>query len=451
MKTRTSIGVGLLLSLVAGDVRAEDPKSDSLTVLPFTSTSVAFSTDKEKRGVLGVDHRFRNGARLSLELSAPLDEGTREAAFLDGNKLAGGINLDAHIGYDSIYKALDLTEDERKMLDLEFCNKVNAAKRPKPAAPASPAPVQPPGPRAEPAPQPADSARPLDEAAVRSAAQEAIGVSKPHGTEAVKIAPDELMTGAEREVIHPCTANEIKKWGEAHPDRPEWREYQDTLARLREQKWRRAGREAAVRLVPSQLGCALAGGADFSVSYDRTSVYEEDLAADPVARSKYNIQGGARGTLYLAGQFALTLRAGGEITKGFTATKVQRCADVPSGEASVRGEACKDVLFVKDADDAPKASAYTRLSFTYVPLTLVGGGVPGFELRGGLERLGQTPRLNLRATGFFSPEMGILAGRFGVGLDLAETLGSDPGAGPSHGQIDVTPFIFIGVTPGELN
>ena len=402
MKAGVSIGMAVILGLAASDAQAEDPRSDALTVLPFTGTSVAFSADKEKRGVIGVDHRFRQGVRLSLEASAPLDEDTREAAFLDGNQLAGGINLDAQIGFDSTYRALDLSEQERMLLDLSLCNEVNEAPRTAPpAAPARPASGQQPGePRRE-------------------------------------VVEQEIPT---------CTPERIAAWGSAHADRPEWVRYQAALGAKGA-----ARREATVRIIPAQPATHYALGADVSASYDLASIYKEDLAAAPVELSKYDMQAGVRGTLYLVGQLALTLRAGGDIAKGFTATKVQRCADVPSGAASVRGQACRDVLFLRNADDAPKASAYTRLSLTYVPLALIGGGVPGFELRGGLEQIGQTPRFNLRATGFFSPEVGVFAGRFGVGLDLVDHLASDAVADVRRGQIDVTPFIFVGVTPVDLN
>lgn len=209
-------------------------------------------------------------------------------------------------------------------------------------------------------------------------------------------------------------------------------------------------RARSILFIPTHPDAFYATGADLSVSYDRASVYKGDLAAALVDLSKYDLQIGLWGTMYLQGQFALTLRSGFEVAKGFSATKLNRCAALPSKDSSISGNACGDVLFVRSADAAAQRSAYARLSVTHIPLATIGGAVPGMEIRGGFEQLGQAPRFNFRAVGFFSPDTGPLVARFGVGMDLVDILADDAAVGLTRGQLNFTPFLFVEATPEGL-
>ncbi|WP_437977555.1 hypothetical protein WMF11_11935 [Sorangium sp. So ce295] len=441
---------GLAVTGHAATARAEDPKADSLTVLPTTKASFLIST-KEKRGILGYSTLFESGVRLSLETSAPLDEDTRTAAFLRKGQLASGFRAELHIGYDSTHKLMNLTDAERQLADLHFCEEVNGA----PSAAAATAPVAAPattGPAAaaEPTPPPATPAagaapaEPLDRVAVRDAVQEALTASKQTITEAVKAALEkEGAAPAPVLEIPACTTTAVEAWGKAHPDRPEWKRYQAIVNRNR--------RDLSINVIPADSGPLTAYGLDVSGSFDQASLYESDLAAPPRDVTKYDVQFGPSGTVYLQGSLAFNLRAGVDISRGFSASKVDRCVALPSTDTDVSAKSCASVLFAKNIDEDAKAAGYARLAMVFQPQQTIDAAAPGVEARIAVEDIGQTPILNLRLTGYLSPDAGPVVARFGVGMNLSNVLRDDPANGLERGTLAFTPFIFVGATPDMLD
>lgn len=241
---------------------------------------------------------------------------------------------------------------------------------------------------------------------------------------------------------------EVDGWLTQHPDSPLWQKYPFLRAK------RQARREAPLRVIPPYREGRMpysSIGADLAASFDRASVYKDDLATDPMDVSKYKIQVGVQQITYFAGQLALTLRGGLDVSKGFSTVTVKRCIDVPSTTSSITGSACNDkALFLKRLDESASAAGYGRLALTYVPLTTYGGTIPGVELRAGFEQLGQKPKFNIRAIGFVTPPLGLFAARFGIGLDLNDALADDPDAGLTRGQLVFTPFVLVGITPTML-
>ena len=70
--------------------RADDDKSDSLTLLPWSDTTFAVSS-QDHRAVIRYTQLGTNGVGINLKVSAPLDDTTRTAAFLDNNRTRSGI------------------------------------------------------------------------------------------------------------------------------------------------------------------------------------------------------------------------------------------------------------------------------------------------------------------------------------------------------------------------
>jgi hypothetical protein len=91
---------------------AVDAKKDSVTVLPWTQASLAF-TEGDKSAAVEYTQLFAGHWMLYGKASAPLDSDTRIAAFTRNNKLANGFSGSFQFGHDG--RAAQLRELERNV------------------------------------------------------------------------------------------------------------------------------------------------------------------------------------------------------------------------------------------------------------------------------------------------------------------------------------------------
>ncbi|MDB4965898.1 MAG: hypothetical protein JWN44_1587 [Myxococcales bacterium] len=392
---RALVGASLVVaSLVAAtSARGDDPKKQSLTVLlptpvdaPAADANLIFTSD-EKRLTLSVTYAFPSLVSVSARISAPLDGDSRIARFLaPGNPAFEG---ELSLGYDS-RRAMKWRTEE--------------------------------------------------------AARVSLALSPEERTfEDLKL--------CEANQIEPCSQSQIVRWMRDEHCRSERGCTNAQLERVAPLQMAMERRNLLVSNIPSTLrNVEYWVGGDLAVGYDKLGVYRNDLALAPTDVTKYDVQLGANAALFLFHAFAINLRAGGEVARAPSLERVERCQAIASTDPTVTGRACdKNALFMSGALPAAAASAYVRFALDYEfhksKLTRQ-DIIPGVEGRVGVERLGQSPSLDLRFTVFFTPVIDPIAGQFGVGVDWSYAL--ETSAARPAGQTTVVPFAFVGARPAPI-
>jgi hypothetical protein len=107
--------VALTLLGVMAPALADDA-ADTVDTLssPWRGAALRLASE-DKRFVLAVNSLFK-GFRIRTDLSAPLDDETRTAAFVGKTGLAPGFRGALYLGYDSTYRALDLDAGDQGLL-----------------------------------------------------------------------------------------------------------------------------------------------------------------------------------------------------------------------------------------------------------------------------------------------------------------------------------------------
>jgi hypothetical protein len=94
--------------------RADDSKDVGDTIASTWSGGALRLSEQDKRFYLAASTLFAPGIRIRAELSAPLDDATRQAVFLDRKSgLAPGFRGGLFVGYDWTWRALAHSIDER--------------------------------------------------------------------------------------------------------------------------------------------------------------------------------------------------------------------------------------------------------------------------------------------------------------------------------------------------
>lgn len=416
MKMQLAFVSASLAIVTATTVRAEDPQKDAITVLPSTQSTVIIS-NAEKKGKIAFAYQGSSW-QLSLGASAPLDEDTRVASFLRQNDLVGGFNFNGYIGYDGAAKALDLNKRQLELIPSygEICADIQqvTAKAPRCV--------------------PNEVNQWLKENPEEAKKLKSIQKYAPICAEIKRVFSEEF----------PCNPAKITEWSALNPKK--WSKVKASLE----------GHFSNIRFMPdlgmltSQRGTYVALGVEWSVSYDQTSAYERDDLTKPAAKpfTKYNIQIGGRQTVYINSMVAMTLRAGLSASRGFEVEEFKRCKALPTTNAELTASQCTDKAFIlTDIDESAKITGHFRWAVTYVPLKPIGIDMfPGLELRASLENLGQRDAtLQLRGIAFVTPALGILAARFGVGIDVSNRL-SKP-SNPDIPSTTFTPLVIVGAAP----
>jgi hypothetical protein len=503
MRRPAAVTITLVVCL-SSRARGGDDKKDSLTVIPWTDASLVFST-KDKNGVVEYNHLWAPYV-LYLKASAPIDDDTRIGQFT--RDTAGGFSISGQFGWDGRSEQLRRLEEGYKKT-LAALKDVNLAK-----APYSQEEFEQYITRHHiPSPTSSGIEQSLCNGSCNNnEAQLARAVSsKLPGGEAT--VADSVAVGAATELsnreLARCSglANRTDAdkdscflaafWLREHAKITDISQATTFFTGATDKLWaafetinpddakkmlNAAGNNKVQALIDNssevmkalqtfvrkaplerrdllmtgmmadQKADAQALTIDGHVNYDQLSVYQGDLASDPITAKKFDWSIGLNYTYYPAAAtgLALNARVGYERSRSAGATKVERCSTYPSMDPTVSGKSCDaDALF--RAGDAPeaKSSAYVRVATTYQyeGESSEDDLVPGVEVRVGLEGLGGDKSVSTRITLFGTPIKGTTAARVGVALDAQRLI--DTG-GSTDSRWTFTPLFFVGATFSDL-
>lgn len=99
------VAATLLILFTTTTALADDPKSQDVTIQPWTGARVNITPDT-KTAALSYNQWLGDWAQFYVQLTAPLDSDTRIAAFTKSNQLTTGFSAQMQFGYDS--RATDL-------------------------------------------------------------------------------------------------------------------------------------------------------------------------------------------------------------------------------------------------------------------------------------------------------------------------------------------------------
>jgi hypothetical protein len=496
----------IVVAILAPGAAVADDKSDELTVLPWTDATLVFS-DADDRGAVSYAQTSENGTSLQLEASAPLDGDTRTASLTDANKLAGGFAAAVAVGWDSranyLRELADQTAKATKALAVlatvpDWASDGSQAAyaaglEPGPAPGSTDAIVRRlcaqsgAGDCSVPAVLPTFcgkyfgapcanlvefyakgteywtmqciGVRPVTDACAaagfgtaylqrierygvvqrflgdKALVDEIVGVYEKIDPDGAKTLAACRSTGANREQ---CVADHLGDITTALRDfiRTEPLQRRDfMLAAVRDRKqW--------------DLAIALRG----SLSYDRSTVYQEDIATAPVSAVAYDLAIGPDLTAYapIVG-LSFNARFGVSRSRQTGASTFERCTTVNSSNPETTGTRCASkALFRKGDAPAPESSGFVRVAADYQYRGKVSKDdlIPGVELRAGLEGIGEDLVGALRFTLFGTPVSGNAAARVGVAVDVQYAIDYDDAS--DDPRWTVTPLVFIGATFADL-
>ena len=478
-----------------------DDKFDSLTLLPWSDTSFAIS-ENDHRAVIQYSQLTKDGLGFHANVSAPLDDDTRIAAFTSNNKLVGGFAGSLQIGVDTRAERLAALESAthavgdavkqlttigrfaRAQVDYATDQKLSGISTGelyvamcKKFA----------GPDAECTVDNQNTIVPKMCAALRASGQACADQTQFNdiataywGQNCLAIQVDPVkheacaIAGPLRDELALQHAAEIVRSTLGNQDLVDeiWTVYKYLAPDAAKQCAKRTSdcildnaqivadtigdfvknaplqrRDLLMFAIQDRSAYAILGSV--SGSFDRSSVYQDDISSTPVSSSSYDLQVGVDATWYTPRKgLSANLRLGYERSRAVNAQTFQRCEVAPGSNTTVSGTACDpNALFrVGPAPDAA-SSLYARGAVDYQFDTSLENNtiVPGVEERLGLDNIGDGTTLSTRASLFATPVSGTTAARIGVALDIQHPL--DSGATPSW---IVTPLVFIGATFSDL-
>lgn len=205
-------------------------------------------------------------------------------------------------------------------------------------------------------------------------------------------------------------------------------------------------------LVLPTIGVFWYRGLEASISYNRLSVYQSDVASQASSHSEYAVRLGGRVTLELSparGQSIHLSAAGGyERRQDIAATGFKRCTTLPSQDPDVTGTACSDAYYLDQTPEA-KSQLYASLAGVYVHKVTPGSKqpIPGMELRFDAQGTRDTAAVDSTLMFFLVPISNSTAVRTGVGATLRTALAAPDDADYEAGDISgVDVFGFVGMT-----
>jgi hypothetical protein len=490
--------VAILLVLVtSAPAYAGDDKKDSLTVLPWSQAAVVFSA-AEKVGAVEYSQLFGGSYLLDVKASAPIDDDTRVAAFTRNTQIAAGFTGSLQFGLDDRAKLLSELESrlveasdaigllssgaEAVTLEEDFVarNKIDAgadsiARFLCGAESCTPAVVA-----RKICDRLGETACAADVRSVDQATERARSVRtqcdvlrgdapsgqkdrcflsswwlRQQGLFAANARVQRLATDQRKleeiwtifKKLNPDKAKELVAKGRRQAILEDRELFIATLrSALRLRALER--RDLLLTAMPSRAARAVS--IDATLSYDRLSVFQDDLASRTTADTKYDLRLGANYTYYAAVPgLAISARAGLDRTLDPNASKAERCVQLPSTDQMVGGRRCNmSVLFRSGPAPSADSSVFARIAATYQ----YGGKpsdddlIPGVEARLGLEGIFDKKSLDTRLTLFGTPVKGTTAARVGVALDVSYAINAEVG----ESRWTVTPLVFVGATFTDL-
>ncbi|WP_437336059.1 hypothetical protein [Sorangium sp. So ce394] len=198
------------------------------------------------------------------------------------------------------------------------------------------------------------------------------------------------------------------------------------------------------RRVP--MGMRFSFGLELAGSFDRQDVYESDVAAEAVAKSKWEFTPNLVGRYYPTMSVAIPVRVGATVGDGYKAKEFDRCKTLTSSDTAVTGKQCAKALML-ESDDSVELTAFIDAAVVYVPQASDSWDLqPGVEARARLDGLGATKLAHVYGTLFVAPTDRPIALRLGAGFEYVYAIDGDTGSSPSFGAGDtwVIPFVLAG-------
>jgi len=406
--------------------RADDNKFDSLTLLPWSDTSISVS-DKDHRAVIQYDQLFGDTWSLFGRVSAPLDEATRTAAFTSNNRAVSGFATNFQFGIDTRANELAMLEHVSRDVGkaVKRLSAIDSGSASVLAAWAAAHQQQ--GAAASSVYASACKAANIPDAQCNASAAEAVArasckllrispcvdffeykeVAKQYWKAnclAASVAADHLdacaIAGPMRGLL--IGENDAFKleliFGDRDLIEQVWRAYRyiDLADAKACDKSDDEPSEAVAAscilghataiadaignfeltaplarrdllMFAMQEGSAYALLLSGAFSIDRASVYQDDIASAPTSSTSYDLQLGIDFTLYTPHKgLSLNARVGMERSRTIGAVPFQRCEGTPSTDATVSGSLCDpNALFRSGPQPSASTSGYVRLAFDY--------------------------------------------------------------------------------------
>lgn len=472
----------LALVCLAQFAHADDPKADSLTILPWTDASISIGSE-DKRGAIEYSQLAYRGLGVHAKVSAPLDDGTHRAALLGKNRLPGGFQAALQIGWDS--RAEHLANLETGLLRLKDLRAQVALLGPASSSELLARFNQQNGISSG---LLSDAHRKVcqlqgiaacnddavvfasvcsglgctDAASFKAAAPAYLVANCPLGTNnktcqvvAIELerVDSEAATTAFKLQVASSVASGICTFADATAkcDAQYIVDNADKLAETVSKKIRTTTLERRDLLMLATTPKGLVDRSvmlDVSMSYDRAAAFSsEDIALGQSFEAlNYDVQVGVDYTEYPLAGLATNLRIGYEHAYAGPADTFNFCQILTSSDATQSGSQCSSQL-IRTGVRTISDSAYARLAFDYQFNQMLGDKfVPGLELRLDLENIGANEKFVARGTAFGTPVKGNNAARIGIAFEIEHQFDDIP-ATP---RVAASAFLFLGATFSQL-
>lgn len=491
-----STAIGLVLACQQS-AQAADPASPDLTVQPWTDSTFQLS-EKEKRLTLRYHTVTAHGLLLYSSASVPLDTSTREAAFVQADRLPA-FSARLLLGYDSrverlkrvarVLESLEVLDDAPSILALrEYLNAKLISDVDKAICKKTELGQNTPwiceGANLNSFLSSYTCAR-FGHVGKTDALQCVVTPSPGNGSFACENSasgdPGNLTSGDvcndlfkhlswrarkqkfgesaaydNLQLAGPHILAEVRQWQIAHKvpiSISEQEAAQEVVSNPELRKHLRDKVKTAEKENLSTLGLvgydgrqestqwSLAG--DLAVQFDRLSIYQNDLT-NQIDATTYRVQLGALASVFLRSATTLMLRGGWDGGVRMSPTTIERCQQYASNDPMVSGKSCDPAaLYLKGDLPGFSHSGYLRFAAMQLfPQLRRDHIIPGLELRLGLEGLGDSLRVNGRLAGILTPVIGSAAIRGGIALDVTY----DPSATADSGAWTLVPMAFLGAT-----
>jgi hypothetical protein len=501
--------VAAVLALgVPSVARADDDKQDELTLLPWTDATLVFSSGDD-RGAVSYAQTSGSGIGLHLKASAPLDDDTRIAALTDSNKLVGGFAASLQVGWDTradyvkqlaaaAAEAADAVDELGELPDWTSSGAQAryAASFEPGSAPGSgdeiqthlctqagidndhcqlPAMLSPLCAKylggscatddefyakataygrahCQTATTPSDACAAAGFGAAYLQRAKAYGTvnrfvgDKPLFVRIVGLY--EQLDPDAKDALAKCQAGGQTAEQCMVAKLSDFVDKAEELVRTAPLE-RRDFLLTAVRDRPTWDFALMLGA---SLSYDRSTVYQDDIASKAKSAVAYDFAIGPDLTAYAPMEgLSVNARIGLSRTRETGASTFERCATVTSSNGDVTGRRCNSkALFRAGGSPDPESSGFVRLAVDYQYRGTVSKDdlIPGVELRAGIDGIGQDLVAQTRLTLFGTPVSGNAAARVGVAVDLSYAIDHDDAS--EDPRWVVTPLVFVGATLADL-
>lgn len=188
-------------------------------------------------------------------------------------------------------------------------------------------------------------------------------------------------------------------------------------------------------------------GIDLDARYTRVEAFRSAITGNAEPFDAFQFQAIVRATLNITRGLIFTARGGVTVGRAVATRTVERCTPVTTDMGSTASR-CSNVQQLRDPRDPEvRTSGSVQLGGIYLFRTDFNGSVPGVEVSGYLEQLGQPGTSITGSAGLFIGQTAAgLFTRYGVALDVRRILWSDTDSDLIEGQHYVVPRLVIGAS-----